>query len=221
MKVTIDACIFGAWLPLPNGAKRALDVGTGTGLLSLMLAQRFQDIEIDAVEIDPDAALQAQENVAASRYAGRINVIYADVRDYSLPRNNFDVLLCNPPFFSKSLQSPAKDRNAARHDVSLSLDDLLALANRCLKPAGQLAILLPVERRQDWIKASFAQGWAVVHQLLIKSLPHSNPGRIVTVMQRGKTAALSTEEETLTVYEQHNTLNSAATTLLQPFYLRL
>eukprot|EP01136_Pigoraptor_vietnamica_P012822 Opistho-1_new@53158 len=98
MKVSTDACIQGAWTPIANDVVHVLDIGTGTGLLSLMLAQRNSNIHIDAIELDADAARQAQENISASPWADRVDVMQGDVTAYQFAKQ-YDMVICNPPFF--------------------------------------------------------------------------------------------------------------------------
>ena len=101
MKVSTDACILGAWAPLPASGS-VLDVGAGTGLLSLMIAQREESLQIDGLEIDDDAAKQATENVAASPWADRVSILNADARSFH-PSHRYDLIISNPPFFINSL----------------------------------------------------------------------------------------------------------------------
>jgi tRNA1Val (adenine37-N6)-methyltransferase len=129
MKVSTDACLLGAAADL-SGATRLLDVGTGTGLLALMVAQRHPTVEIEAVEIDAAAARQAAANVAASPWAGRIRVQALSLADYAATRPApFSHLICNPPFFRLSLRSPDAARSTARHadEASLSFAELATL----------------------------------------------------------------------------------------------
>src|SRR5688500_11779251 len=110
MKVSTDACIQGAWTPIADNVKDVLDIGAGTGLLSLMLAQRNYDIRIDAVELDVEAAQQAKENVASSPWKDRVEVIQADVTQHSFTKL-YDMVICNPPFFNNSLLGDTDTRN--------------------------------------------------------------------------------------------------------------
>jgi tRNA1Val (adenine37-N6)-methyltransferase len=129
MKVSTDACIQGAWTPVPHGACRILDAGAGTGLLSLMLAQRAPEVMIDALEIDEAAAIQAGENISASAFADRIHIHHQDVRSFQ-PEDQYDLIICNPPFFINSLNSPEAARNLARHNHTLQQKDLLDLFDK-------------------------------------------------------------------------------------------
>ena len=148
MKVGTDGVLLGAWVALPDEGGAVLDIGTGTGLLALMVAQRSAESRIVAVEIEPQAAEQAAANVAASRWSERIEVVCADVRDYS-PSGTFDLIISNPPYFSASLHSPDAARNLARHSDTLSLGALASAAVRMLSPRGRLAVVLPADSEQQ------------------------------------------------------------------------
>ena len=149
MKVTTDACLFGAVVvdEIKNSTidyTRTLDIGTGTGLLSLMIAQ-LNDVNIDAIEIEKDAAQQALENVSASPYKQRINVIPADLNQFKTA-NKYNLIVTNPPFFEDDLKSPDQNKNLAKHDGSLTLIQLLNSIASLLKEEGIFAVLLPFHR---------------------------------------------------------------------------
>lgn len=140
MKVCTDACIFGASIEL-NNHKNALDIGTGTGLLSLMIAQRNQDLNITAVEIDSESSMQAYENVQNAKFKNKIDVLNADVKTYNISK--FDLIICNPPFYSNSLQSPNASKNSAYHAVDLSFEELAKVVSNLLENDGKFWVLLP------------------------------------------------------------------------------
>ena len=142
MKVCTDSCVFGAYTGVAQ-AKHILDIGTGTGLLSLMIAQRSM-ANIDAVEINPAAQQQAQENFAASPWADRLHLHPASLQDFAkYNRQVYDIILSNPPFFLSSLQSPDAAKNTAKHTGELLFDAILAFAQVHLLPEGRLYLLLP------------------------------------------------------------------------------
>ena len=161
MKVTTDACLFGAWVadeinnvvhPDSSGKKliinNSLDIGTGTGLLSLMLAQKNNKAMIDAIEIDKAAAEQAKENVASSAWKARINVINADVRSFSFV-NKYDLIISNPPFYENELISENKRKNIAHHSENLGLQELLSSIKNNLNRDGIFFLLLPYKRNEE------------------------------------------------------------------------
>jgi tRNA1Val (adenine37-N6)-methyltransferase len=151
MKVTTDACLFGAWVAKragsrESGAGKILDIGTGTGLLSLMLAQKANAL-IDTIEIDKDAFEQAEENIWGSPWKERINIFHADIRKFSFP-HKYDVIISNPPFYENELRSADEKKNIAHHG-GLPLNDLLDLIFHHLDTHGQFYLLLPSKRMMD------------------------------------------------------------------------
>src|SRR5690606_18064671 len=129
MKVGTDGVLLGAWARHP-GAAHILDIGTGTGLLALIAAQRNPAALIDAVEVDAGAAQQARENVAASPWPERIRVYHADVRNWAAPEEGYDLILCNPPFYTGHRPSRDARTATAKHDVAIGLDQLVQQAVR-------------------------------------------------------------------------------------------
>lgn len=121
---------------------RLLDVGTGTGLIALMLAQRLACARVVGVEVDDASAFQAEENVRRSPFSGRVEVVHTDFRDYT-DALHFDLIVCNPPFFTETLQCPDPGRNRARHVDGLSWHTLLAHSAQLLRPAGRVALIVP------------------------------------------------------------------------------
>ena len=146
MKVGTDAVLLGAWADI-TACKNILDIGTGTGIIALMLAQRCF-ANIDAIDIDTDAYSQAKENVAASPFAERINVIHASCSEYtgSCAREKYDLIVSNPPYFINSLKCPDNKRSVARHTDSLSLFELIDDSCSLLSLSGRIALVLPYEQ---------------------------------------------------------------------------
>jgi tRNA1Val (adenine37-N6)-methyltransferase len=145
MKVGTDGVILGAWTSL-NGIHSILDIGTGTGLLALMLAQRSSLVQIDAVELDADASSQAMQNVAESNFNAQIEVENQDFNVYSKNcLKKYDLILSNPPFFKDSLKPDDQGRKLARHNETLSLNQILIGAEKLLTDKGRLSLILPAE----------------------------------------------------------------------------
>lgn len=140
MKVGTDAVLLGSWADV-SGAKNILDIGTGCGVIALMLAQRAGNALIDAVEADSSSSEQAAENFNASDFAPRLHSFNRRIQDHE---GAYDLIVSNPPFFSKSLLPPAPQRQSARHTETLSFDDLLEAVGRLLKTGGRFAVILPV-----------------------------------------------------------------------------
>ena len=150
MKVGTDAVLLGAWLDLHH-AKTILDIGTGSGVIALMLAQRTnEEIKIDAVEPLPEDAIQASENVINSPWPNKISVFTTTIQKFN-PGLEYDGIVCNPPFFSNSLLSPEMGRSKARHATTLTHDELLNAVGRLLSSGGRLHIILPFAESEDFI----------------------------------------------------------------------
>ncbi len=148
MKVGTDGVLLGAWASVPGPQSRILDVGCGTGLIALMLAQRTKYVAVDALEIDPSSARQALENFQNSPWKERIQCIQSSFQDYATQcKNRYDLIICNPPFFSASAKTPSKERNLARHDDSLSLEDIFRGSVSLMKKTAIICLILPVEKQ--------------------------------------------------------------------------
>ena len=166
MKVCTDACLFGAWAAFhlqvsKTVPKRILDIGTGTGLLSLMLAQS-SDALIDAVEIAPAAAQQASSNAANSPWKERIQIIEGDILDLALANASYDFIISNPPFFENNLKSPDSNRNLAMHSSVLSLQALVQTVAGLLQINGHFAVLIPYERKSRMESLAIKKGLILI-----------------------------------------------------------
>ncbi|MDO7847393.1 methyltransferase [Hymenobacter sp. M29] len=229
MKVSTDACLLGAATDL-RGATRLLDIGTGTGLLALMAAQRHASVQIEAVEIDEAAAAQAAANVADSPWAGRIQVHAQSLADFARAQpapladddRRFSHIICNPPFFRQSLRSPDAARSTARHEAadSLSFDALAAFAAGLLSPPGLLTVLLPPPEMQAFEQVAAGSGLLPATRLVVRHRPGSRPLRHITGFRR---EALATQETELTIRtaEDDTQYSAAFRALLTGFYLAL
>lgn len=160
MKVGTDAILLGAWTPVIQ-ARAILDIGTGSGLLALMLAQRTgQDVAIDAVEIDAVAAQQAQENTQASPWASRIAVHHADIARWTPPKDRrYAVIVSNPPYFEKGVACSSAEREQARYTTTLSYATLLNCARQWITPEGLFCVVLPTGTADDLIQQASQPGW--------------------------------------------------------------
>lgn len=218
MKVTTDACILGAWTPVLPGVKHVLDIGAGTGLLSLMLAQRSLSIAIDAIESEHDAAVQAGENAASSPWKERINIIEGDIRSYNF-NNKFDLIISNPPFFINSLRSDDETKNKARHNDTMAFTDLLNAMNNLLNEGGYASILLPAGEYEILKQLLEENGWHESCRLSIRHRQDAPAKRIVGLFSRKKQTGL--HDELLTIYDDKNNYTARFKELLAPFYLYL
>lgn len=218
MKVSTDACLFGAWLAarhLPAG--RVLDIGCGTGLLMAMLAQDSAH-RITGIEIDPDAALQASENMAASPWPERLQVLQGDVRTHAF-QHQFNCIISNPPFYENQLRSDDAKANLARHSSSLTLDELILTVKRNLAPKGYVAILLPFNRADDCIVS------AGMHQLMLVQrldlCPLTAHGCFRSIMLFQESFGGQATRDILVIRDEEGNYTKEAVQLLGPYYLYL
>lgn len=180
MKVSSDAVLFGASFPVSQEWRTGLDIGCGTGLLSLMLAQRCPKIRIDALELDKAAAKQAAENVQHSRFRDRIEIIATDARTWQ-PHRSYDVVICNPPFYTNSLPATQKEKSMAWHDQFLNLNNVANLIKRSLHPAGIATVLVPEEAMDKLSVAMKAIGLHLHQMIRLTDEPAQTTVRIVTI----------------------------------------
>jgi tRNA1Val (adenine37-N6)-methyltransferase len=142
MKVGTDAVLLGSWVT-PEGAASILDIGTGTGVIALMLAQRSKAV-IDAIDIDPNACVQAKENVSVSPWSARVNILHESFQTYSLrSEKKYDLIVSNPPFFVDSSKASGLERTISRHTDLLPYNELIEGILRLLKPDGRFCVILP------------------------------------------------------------------------------
>jgi tRNA1Val (adenine37-N6)-methyltransferase len=225
MKVTTDGCLFGAWCAeelsrksapeKQNNPARTLDIGTGTGLLSLMVAQK-NALHIHAVEIDSAAAAQASANAAASTFSRQIQVIHTDV--LHLREHAYDVILSNPPFYEKELKSGIVAKDTAHHSHQLTWAELFAAINRLLDGQGVFFLLLPYKRAGE-LEGYLKRENLFVNKLVrVKQSTRHSPFRI---MIRGSRVAFPLVEEVLSITDEHRQYTPEFVALLKDFYLYL
>jgi tRNA1Val (adenine37-N6)-methyltransferase len=178
MKVCTDACIFGAYVAgsVANNnlqISNCLDVGSGTGLLSLMFAQKNANAIIDAVEIEENAFDQAKENFSISKWNDRLNIFNTDVKHF-VSKKKYDLIISNPPFYENELLSKEKNKNIAKHDEGLTLKDLISIVRQYLSNTGCFAILLPYHRIKYFEDMAEENNLFLQQKLLIRQTPLHN-----------------------------------------------
>ncbi len=218
MKITTDACIQGAWTAVLPEVKTVLDIGAGTGLLSLMLAQRCPGIHIDAIEFEEGAASQAKENVALSDWKEQINVIEGDARSYTYP-HKYDLIISNPPFFHDSLLGPGEEKNMSRHTLSLNYQNLIQIFENNLSQYGYISILLPATEYNIWHSLASSRNWMEVGKLSVKNNSKSPVNRVVGLWSKNSNLSFPTQE--LEIRDVQNEYSPFFKQLLSPYYLGL
>ena len=160
MKVGTDGILLGAWAPVA-GVKRCLDIGAGSGLLALMLAQRTDDsVMIDAVELESEAAAQAQENINQSPWAERINVHTADIQQWITQQTvRFDLIISNPPYYQQGVECSTPQREQARYTTTLDHPSLLTCAAECITEEGFFCVVLPEQIGNGFTELALSMGW--------------------------------------------------------------
>lgn len=216
MKVSTDACIQGAWTPVVADS-RVLDIGAGTGLLSLMLAQKDRTINIDAIEMDSEAAAQAKENVDASPWSDRAEVVHADAAQYAY-QHRYNLIISNPPFFNNSLLGNSHQRNSARHTITLSYQGLFDIISANLAEDGVASVLLPYSSLPQWQDILAKHSWQVVKQLTVyPGVGHSLPNRAVVLCKKGLEEVAG--QETLHIRNTEGLYTDEFSQLMHPYYL--
>lgn len=185
MKVGTDSDLLGT---LSLGGRRILDVGTGTGILSLMLAQRYPQATVTAIEIDPNAIIDAQRNFAASPFASRLTLHHIAFQDYLMPEHygKYDSVVCNPPYFDKSLECPSVSRSRARHSSSLPFDVLAQGAYALLADGGTFSVCIPPEVLRVFNDECLRAGFSLLEEHRVKSIPSKPTKRYVLTYKKGE-----------------------------------
>lgn len=194
MKVGTDGTLLGAWA---RGGSRILDVGTGTGLIALMMAQRFPDASIVGIDIDGQAVSQAAENVAESPFAPRVIVRQQDVAALPSPRlddaEEYDAIVSNPPYFTDSLRSPDSQRTLARHDDTLSYRKLATSAWRLLAEDGELSVVVPADQKGRMEAEAVLAGFFKSRDCSVKTSPRKPAKRCLLAFRKHPCALERTE----------------------------
>ena len=183
MKVGTDGTLLGAWALASEGPCRILDIGTGTGLIALMMAQRYPQALVTAIDIDEGAVRQAKENVSASPFADRIIVYKTDVLTYE-EEKKYDSIVCNPPFFENSLTCPDPHRTMARHTVTLGYRQLMEAAFRLLKVEGRFSVIIPTDCRKRLESESYLNGFFISRVCSIKTTSSKTPKRYMIELKK-------------------------------------
>lgn len=218
MKVGTDGVLLGAWACVDN-AVEILDVGTGTGLIALMMAQRNPLAKVAAIDIDAHAVEQAKENAKNSPFSDRIGIELSDFRQYVRDGvNRFDRIVSNPPYFSDSLLSPDKGRTGARHAVSLTLGDLLFSARHCLKDRGTLSLILPYDKNDELESLCDKHAFYKKRKTIVYPLPGTEPKRLL--IELALMPVKKTETDSLTIETSRHCYTDEFAALVKDFYLK-
>ncbi len=224
MKVTTDACLFGAWIvkEVERGklkVESVLDIGTGTGLLALMFAQKNPKTTIEAIEIDKDTAKQAMENADASPWKERITIIDDDVNTFPFSKK-YNLIITNPPFYEREIRSATSNKNIAHHSEELKLEQLLNIIKDNLNSDGTFFMLLPYKRNKE-VRELFKDHQLHIAKLLFvrQSIKHD----YFRIMLKGKLAddVVETEFDEMSIWDDKQQYTNEFVALLKDYYLYL
>lgn len=193
MKVGTDGVLLGAWVALSGSEENILDAGTGTGVIALMLAQRQDTARIVAVDIDSPSVDEASDNFSESPWSDRLSACKCDFRTYD-SACLFDLIVSNPPYFINSLKAPQERRTAARHNDTLPHKALIEGAVRLLTEGGRLAVVLPSEEGNRFVRSAFEGGLFLKRICRVRTKPTAHPKRYLMEFSRSKKEPLVEEE---------------------------
>lgn len=215
-KVGTDGVMLGATADITN-KKRILDIGSGTGLIAIMLAQR-SEADIVAIEPDPESFSQTCDNVSGCKWSSRIKAVNSDLQSYDAGTDKFDLIVTNPPYFSNSLKNPDPRKSAARHTESLSSDDLLSGVAKLLADNGIFQLIMPYVEGTIFIAEAQQYGLFCNNILKIKPLPTADIRRLIMTFSRNR---LMLTEKFLTIeHGKRHEFTEEYKTLTRDFYLK-
>ncbi len=217
MKVGTDGILLGAWVDCDN-AKQALDVGTGTGLIAMMMAQKSDSILVDGVEINEVAYQEALDNVQASSFESRIKLYNDSIQDFALASDlKYDLIVSNPPFFTGGTMSNNMDRQLIRHTIKLSHADLLRSVSSLLTNEGKFAVIVPFLEGLRFIEIAETYNLHLSKKTLVRSSEGSKIVRLL--LSFTKAESKGTEENELFLYNEDKSRSASFRKLTQDFYL--
>jgi len=221
LKVCTDSCLFGAWVAnFFIEAKNALDIGTGTGLLALMVAQKYSNTSILALEIDEKSAELAKQNFISSPWADSLKVENNSLQDFSeiTSANSFDIIFCNPPFFENQLTSSNQTKNLAKHSSQLSRQELVNAIFKLVTENGSAFILLPEFEADDFVTIANGFGLFLTEQ---KTVRNKVNGAVFRQMMRFEKNQKELIQSEIIIYESEKVYTQDFVELLKPYYLYL
>lgn len=218
MKVNTDGVLLGAAMTIPRDAGHFLDIGTGTGTIALMAAQRCGSACIDAIDIDAPSAREAAENFAASPWSRRLRAFHTPLAEFRAGLK-YDLIFSNPPYFDSSLLNPDARESEARHSVSLSYREILDFAAENLNPEGRVSMILPSDVEKMLLRHAGSRGLYPQRILKIRTTPQKKASRIIAEFGFPRVSP-SPVEEVLTIQENGRHTDEYIS-LTEQFYLFL
>jgi tRNA1Val (adenine37-N6)-methyltransferase len=216
MRVGTDAVLLAAWVRVGN-CTHVLDVGTGTGVIALICAQRCSTAMIEAIEIDQGSAEDARDNFAQSPWSNRLKIHLGDFLKITTSEK-FDLIISNPPYFTHSLRAADPIRNAARHDDYLPSDAFMRQAKAMLKPEGKIALIFPKSELERWIVDATASGLKAARISHVFTLAHKDAARVM--VEFSFNAPTEPEMESILIQKSPGEPSEAYKQLTTEFYTK-
>lgn len=219
MKVGTDGVLLGAWAPIEHSPYNILDIGAGTGLIALMLAQRSHAEQIDALEIDDDAYEQAVDNFEGSPWGDRLFCYHAGLDELmEEPEDEYDLIVCNPPFYTEDYKSGNEQRDMARFADALPFEDIVEASSILLSDAGVLAVIIPHKEEEQFIALAKEFDLFPAKITRVKGTPETDIKRSLLAFTRNKVSPII--DELVIEISRHN-YTPEYTTLTKNFYLKM
>ncbi len=216
MKVGTDGVLLGAWAKMPEGGQSALDIGTGTGVIALMLAQRFSEVQVKGIDIDESAAKQAEENFRTSPFTHQLSVEQVALQDFQTDEK-YDYIVSNPPFFTNGILPENKQRQLARHFTDFSLELLFDKVSTLLAARGIFSIIMPISEQENILKTARENGLYCQESCVVYPNPNKAAKRILLSFSFQKRERVHSTLTIETDIRHHYT--SEYKELLKDFYL--
>ena len=218
MKVGTDSILLGSWAQFSPESKSILDIGAGTGVLSLMMAQRFSNAAIQAVEIEESAAQECLMNFQNSKWTERLKVSHCPIQEFATVNSNnkFDAVISNPPFFVETIRPESEERKLARNTQSLTFEELIDSVSKLLHPNGMFATIIPFQNEEEFLRISEATGLYLKKRCLVKGTPESAIKRSLLCFSFKDSAIHS---DTLVVEHNRHLYTKEFIDLTKDFYL--
>lgn len=219
MKVGTDGVLLGAWADVQD-AKEILDIGAGTGVIAIMLAQRKSDANVDAVEIDASACNTAQKNMQKSPFANRLNSFEESIQDFAkTTRKEYDLIVCNPPFFTGGTLSSQTSRNEVRHTIKLPNGELLSSVRRLLKKNGKFCVVLPFIEGLRFKELAQNYNFYCSKVTQVRSKKEKPVERLLLQFEKNKQPEVA--DELIIQFEKRNDFTPDYIELTKEFYLKM
>ncbi|MEO8234960.1 MAG: methyltransferase [Flavobacterium sp.] len=220
MKVGTDGVLLGAWTPIDHNPNSILDIGSGTGLIALMLAQRTSAEQIDALEIDEDAYEQATDNFENSSWSDRLFCYHAGLDEFvEEPEDEYDLIVCNPPFYTEDYKTDNEQRDLARFSDAMPFEELIEAADLLLSENGIFSVIIPYKEEEKFITMANEYDLYIIKTTRVKGTPTSEIKRSLLAFSRNKPENLSIDEVIIET-TRHN-YTQEYINLTKDFYLKM